>query len=71
MQEGWHEHVVRVGEEGIGGRWHSVCGTDGKRELVKRVEVRVVLLEDEFAEQLLLWGSAVLLDVLRKAADMG
>jgi hypothetical protein len=62
-----HEHVIRVGEERVGGRGHGVCGTDSERKLIERVEVRVVLLEDEFAEQLLLWGSATLLDMLKSS----
>jgi hypothetical protein len=53
-----HEHVVRVGELGVRGRGHGVGGADGERELVESVEVRVVLLEDETAEVLLL-GSSV------------
>jgi hypothetical protein len=49
-----HEHVVGVGELGVGGRRHGVGGADVERELVERVEVGVVLLEDETAEVLLL-----------------
>jgi hypothetical protein len=66
-----HEHVVRVGKERVGGRRHGVGGTDGEGKLVERVEVRVVLFEDKFAELLLLWGTVQLLDVLRKAIDTG
>jgi hypothetical protein len=54
-----HEHVVRVGQQWVSRRGHRVGGTNSKWELVERVEVRVVLLEDETAEHLLLWGAVV------------
>lgn len=52
-----HEHVVGVGEEGVLGRGHGVGGADGEGKLVQDVEVRVVFLQDEFAEFLFLGGA--------------
>jgi hypothetical protein len=49
-----HEHVVGVGKKGIGGRWHGVGWANREWELVERVEVGVVLLENQLAEQLFL-----------------
>jgi hypothetical protein len=59
-----HEHVVGVGELWVGGRGHGVGGADGEGELVERVEVRVVFLEDEFAEEFLLWSSVEMLEMV-------
>jgi hypothetical protein len=59
-----HEHVVRVGEERVGRRGHGVGWANRERELVKGIEVGVVLLEDQLAEKLLLWRSVLLLDIL-------
>jgi hypothetical protein len=49
-----HEHVVRVREKHVLWRWHCVRWADGEWELVKRVEVGVVLFENEPTELLLL-----------------
>lgn len=54
-----HEHVVGVGKLGVVGRGHCVCRANCKRELVKDIEVRVVLLEDQATEVLFLRCSTV------------
>jgi hypothetical protein len=59
-----HEHIIRVREEWVGGRRHGISRTDGEGELVKCVKVRVVLLKDQFTEQLFLWCAARLLGLV-------
>jgi hypothetical protein len=58
-----HEHVVGVGKKRVGGRRHGVGWTNREWELVERVEVGVVLLKNQLAEQLLLWCPALVLNM--------
>lgn len=54
-----HEHVVRVGELRVGGRWHGIEWANSKRELVKNVKVGAVFLEDKLAQKFLLWCAGI------------
>lgn len=45
-----HEEVVGVGELGVFGARHGVKGPHGEWVLVEDVEVRSILVKDEFAQ---------------------
>lgn len=59
-----HEEVVGVGKAGIGGVGLGVERSHGHGELVKDVEVGVVLVADDLAELLLHGGGEVVLEAL-------